>query len=458
MNCYLAIPTLLLAATIGLAQPGSLIGYEQIGSMEAGEIETALNIAFGMDAPTSIYSISMYSITYEIQTSDGTTDTLSGAVAFPHDPTRAFPIASYQHGTTILDNNVPSITGLSADNLEITLIAMIASSNGFITGFPDYMGLGISEGYHPYIIADSYTLAVTNLVRAIKHLAFEIDPIGSFQWNNQLYLLGYSEGGYATMAAQKGIEESLLDELPITASFPMAGPYDLAGTMVDYFLSIPDYPQPYYVPNVLFTHLDYYGSLDDIDQYFLPVWADTLPILFDGTHSGWEINDLMPENPLDILLPGVLEEFLEDEEHFFRLTLLENTLLDWVPLTPTYLIHGMGDDIVPYANAEVAYIDFILGGALDVTLVNFSESEGGHADLALPCIFEAYEIMLQYQELNSKGDMDGDGGLSEDDIELLVQHIINGNGMRTYESWAGDWDYDNINSIFDLTAISLSID
>ena len=102
MNCYLAIPTLFLAATIGLAQPGSLIGYEQIGSMEAGEIETALNIAFGMDAPTSIYSISMYSITYEIQTSDGTTDTLSGAVAFPHDPTRAFPIASYQHGTTIL--------------------------------------------------------------------------------------------------------------------------------------------------------------------------------------------------------------------------------------------------------------------------------------------------------------------------------------------------------------------
>ena len=127
-------------------------------------------------------------------------------------------------------------------------------------------------------------------------------------------------------------------------------------------------------------------------------------------------------------------------------------------MTPTYLIHGMGDDIVPYANSEVAYIDFILGGALDVTLVNFSESEGGHAELALPCIFEAYEIMLQYQELNSKGDIDGDGDLSENDIELLVQYILNGNEMRTYESWAGDWDYDNINSIFDLTAISLLID
>ena len=105
MNCYLAILPLLFAAAIGLAQPGSIVDYEQIGSMEVGEIETTLNIAFGTDAPTSIYSISMYSIIYEIQRLDGTTDTLSGAVAFPHDPTRAFPIASYQHGTTILDNN-----------------------------------------------------------------------------------------------------------------------------------------------------------------------------------------------------------------------------------------------------------------------------------------------------------------------------------------------------------------
>ena len=458
MNCQLFLSVLLFGITVGLAQPGSLVAYEYLGSMEAGEIETALNIAFGPDAPTSIYSISMYSVAYEIQKSDGTADTLSGAVAFPHDPTRAFPIASYQHGTTILDNAVPSITGLSPENFEIIFIAIVASSNGFITVFPDYMGLGISDGYHPYIIADPYTLAVTNLIRAIKYLPSEIDPIGSFQWNNQLYLLGYSEGGYATLAAQKGIEESVLDELPITASFPMAGPYDLSGTMVDYFLSIPDYPQPFYVANVLFTHLDYYGSLDDLDQYFLPAWADTLPILFDGTHSGWEINDLMPDNPLDILLPETLEEFTADSSHFFRVTLAENTLLDWVPVTPTYLIHGMGDDIVPYANSEVAYIDFILGGALDVTLVNISESEGGHAEVALPCILYAYETMLLYQAVSPKGDIDGDGNLSENDFDLLVQSILNGDALGAFETWAGDWDYDGSHSIYDLTAVSLAID
>ena len=35
----------------------------------------------------------------------------------------------------------------------------------------------------------------------------------------------------------------------------MAGPYDLSGTMVDYFLSGPDYSQPYYVPYVLTSQL-----------------------------------------------------------------------------------------------------------------------------------------------------------------------------------------------------------
>ena len=38
----------------------------------------------------------------------------------------------------------------------------------------------------------------------------------------------------------------------------MAGPYDLSGTMVDYFLSVPEYSEPYYVPYVLTSQLWYY--------------------------------------------------------------------------------------------------------------------------------------------------------------------------------------------------------
>ena len=165
-----------------------------------------------------------------------------------------------------------------------------------------------------------------------------------FQFNDQLYLFGYSEGGYATLAAQKGIQLHFSEELNVTASCPMAGPYNISETTVDYFLSIPSYEQPYYVPYVLTSHLWYYDGLDvDLNQYFEPFWADTLASLFDGSHSGDEINTLMPVNPLEILLEDELQDFTENENNFFRQTFLEQgdlNLLDEL-LVPVKHLHAV---------------------------------------------------------------------------------------------------------------------
>lgn len=49
-------------------------------------------------------------------------------------------------------------------------------------------------------------------------------------FNNQLFLAGYSEGGYATLATQKTIEENYQNELTVTASAFGAGAYDMLGT------------------------------------------------------------------------------------------------------------------------------------------------------------------------------------------------------------------------------------
>ena len=49
----------------------------------------------------------------------------------------------------------------------------------------------------------------------------------------------------------------------------MAGPYDLSGTMVDLFLSGPDYSEPFYVPYVLTSQLWYYQGLEaDFSRLF----------------------------------------------------------------------------------------------------------------------------------------------------------------------------------------------
>ena len=440
------------------SQPGSLISYDHKITASNSDIQQLLDLALGNNAPVSLYDMSMYSIEYEIIDTQGLTDTLSGLVSFPKDPTKSFPIASYQHGTTIEDNNVPSVTGLNLSNQEVSIISIAMASSGFIIMLPDYQGLGSSRGYHPYIIADTYTPAITNMVRAVKQLSTNLNINNSFMYNNQLYLFGYSEGGYATMATQRDIEQSMSDEFNLTATFPMAGPYDLSGTMVDFYLSINFYPQPYYVANVLFNHLHYYDTLQNLNQYFLPFWADTLSGLFDGSHSGSFINSMMPDSPLEILLPAVIDDFSSNSDNLFRQTLEENTLLDWTPVTPTYLIHAIADDIVPIANAQVAYDTFIDNGAESVHLIEMPVSIGGHEDAAPLCLFMALDTIISYQIVNIKGDVNLDGFLNINDQDLLKDNLLEYSAFNILKHWAGDIDFDYSLSIFDLLSFSYLIE
>ena len=446
--CFIFFPI------ISLSDPGDLVEYNFQNTLSISTINLFLN-GLGSNISNVLYPIFIYDIKYESIDQNGVIDTLSGLISFPQSNVEAFPILAYQHGTLILDSQAPSITGMSMDNLEILLVGLATTPSGFITVMPDYVGIGDPEKYHPYTIADPHTRALVDILRASKELSFILQDENTFQFNQQLFLIGYSDGGYATLASQKGIEQNYHDEFTITASLPMAGPYDLSGTMVDYFLSDPEYSQPYYVPYVLTSHLWYYEGLDvNFNQYFEPFWADTLPSLFDGSHSGVEINSLMPDNPLDILLPEVLSGFENDEDHFFRQTLDLNTLLDWIPESPIYFFHGLGDDIVPYENAQIAYDTFVGNGAQDISLTLFPASLGGHAEVASICLAAGFEIILQYQIINSKGDIDGDSDITLLDLGILSASLINENQLNQYQYWASDLDFTNTTSIFDILVLA----
>jgi len=436
------------------AEPGNIISYELENQFSLNEIQIALS-SFGALVGDPVYSISVYKLYYESHRPSGEIDTLSGLVCIPNSPDKAFPILSYQHGTMTLDNDAPSITGLTLNNIEIGLVGLAAAPAGFITLFPDYEGIGNFEKFHPYIVADSYTRAVVNMVRSVRQLSSILNDNQKFQYNDQVSLFGYSEGGYATLAVQKGIQFHHSEEMNIVVSCPMAGPYDLSGTMVDYFLSIPSYPRPYYVPYVLTSHLWTYAGLEvDFYQYFEPFWADTLPSLYNGTFSSSFIDNILPENPLDILLPEVLDEFIADENHFFRQTLNTNTLLDWVPQSPTYIFHGLGDDIIPSENAQVAYNNFIENGAQNMNLILYPTFYGGHTAVALTCIIDGFDVIQNYQVICPKGDLSGDGNLAIDDIAYLKESIFLENSLTEFQWWAGDLDSDLFHSIFDLLLLS----
>ena len=440
---------------VASSESGDLIEYNYQESIDLIALEIGFAVIGGLGFATPEYTISSYDITYESENSEGNIDTLSGLVVFPNSATQAFPVLSYQRGTGILDSEAPSNNGLNLSNLEVFLVGYLATSSGFITIIPDYVGLGNPDLYHPYHIKDSYIRAVVHMIRAVKQLSKNLPAENGFQNNDQVFLAGYSEGGYATLAAQSGIESNYNEEFTITASFPMAGAYDLAGTMVDYFLSEPEYENPYYVPYVLTSHIWYYQGLDtDLNMYFEPYWAENLPTLYNGTFSGPQINNLLPDNVLDILKDSVLTEFTNNEDQFLRQTLSQNTLLDWVPDSPTYLYHGIADDQVPYENSVVAYNTFQSNGSSDVVLELLPESAGGHTSAAIPSIISVYPLMTDYMNINKKGDMDEDGNITLIDQAYLSAMIINDLHSSDFQNWLADCNYDEEEDVFDILMIS----
>lgn len=324
-----------------------------------------LERTYGIDIPFQAeHNVEIYRVDYE------TLDPLlgsviaSGAVCLPTDLATPADVLSYQHGTIYRRDEAPS-----DPSTDERYVGVILASHGYATVMPDLLGLGTgSTGLHPYVHRRASATAVVDLMRALRSLAATHPRIHSqlsHGLSSKLFLFGYSEGGYATAAAQREIQERHASEFAITASAPCAGPYDLSGVMADIMTSNVPYGSPSYLPYVLFAYNEIYHLFDDPAEVLIQPYAATLPPLFDGQHTGDEIDAAMPASgiPSAILQPSFLAAFKQDPNHPFRRILEENDLTGWAPANPTRLYHCGSDSTVPVANSQVAYASFLAAGA-----------------------------------------------------------------------------------------------
>ena len=429
--------------SILLSDRGDLLTYEYVDSKDVQTIQEQLNAQFGGLSPTALYDIDLYAITYETIDQFGQTVVASGLISYPKDISSAFPLLTFQHGTQIRRESAPSMNGFN------DLILWLATS-GYIFVESDYLGLGVSNMLHPYHLKDVTATTVIDMLRATKHFC---DQAQDIQYNNQLYITGYSEGGYATMAAVKEIEENHTDEFDITISFPMAGAYDLSGTMVDLMLSEEVYADPFYLPYFVLSYIETY-ALGEISDFFLPEYAEIFPDLFSGEYSGGYINTFLTDIPIHMMLPSVVEEFSTDENYPFRVHLEENALWNWTPMSTMYLLHGVADERVPHENSIIAYNQFILNGAQNVSFELLPETFGGHQDAAVYCLLFAFALSEELKQIHSLGDINMDNILDVLDIVALVS-IIMGNTQTdtSYEIWASDFNIDGIVNVLDVIGL-----
>ena len=431
-----------------LSFQGELISYEFLEQYTIEEVQQNLDEELGNLAPEVLYDVSMYKIIYNTIDTYGNEVVASGVIGYPENKEQAFPMISWQHGTEVKRDNVSSVRGFNALSFWLT-------GRGYIYIEPDYLGLGESEILHPYCLKDPSAWTTIDLIRAVQTFCNNFNdsfyyPIKS---NNDVILFGYSEGGYVTMATHMMIEQEQLEEFNFISSFPMAGPYDLSGTMVDLMLFYEPYGEPFYLPYVVVPYISYYqlGSLSD---FFLDPYDSYFEYLFDGNYSGGYINSIMPDIPIEVMLPEVINQFSNNADHPLRLHLKENDLHDWGPQTDMHIFHGMGDELIPYQNSQIAYDNFIDNGSENIILYLVPEEFGGHSQAAQYCLISAYEICENnYKNIKNLGDLNDDLILNIQDLIIMIEFIFNQDVLNDLDLWASDFDSNQLINVQDIILI-----
>ena len=364
-----------------------------------------LLILFGIQVD---YDVNMYRILYETIGSDQLPDTASGLLVIPVVPEGTpLPIVLYEHGTTNGPNDVPS---QQKGGYEV---ALGYAAFGFITVAPDYLGLGNSNGFHPYVHAATESSASLDMLNgSLEFLEFN----SGANWDpNFLFVSGYSQGGHAGMAVHREIEDFWSFVYPVSAAAHMSGPYSISGVMRDKILSDDSYGFPAYIAYLVLGYQPIYGNLyNDLNDVFKQPFATEINSFFEGDITLDTLNNRLVQQLIAIdgdtinkkmFQDSVITGIVNNPNHPINLALNDNDTYNWAPSAPTRLYYCGGDQQIPYQNSIVAETTMNDLGANDVQAIDLNPNFD-HGDCVLPAVLSSIVFFNSIINPSSIKDLD----------------------------------------------------
>ena len=346
--------------TTKVTEDNYLVDYEKHKTYTAADIKARLNL-YAIVYPelqTIIDNlqggVEVYKITYKTKF-QGKEIIASGLVSVPLT-SGSYPIMSYQNGTNTLHSNAPSVN----PDYELFQMLEFVASAGFIVSVPDYLGFGSSANmYHPYFDKKSTVESVTDMLWSVKELANNYLQVAP---KNDLYIMGYSQGGWATMQLQKHIEENYSSEFKLRASACGAGGYDVR-YINDYILAQTEYPMPYYIGYIFNSYINLGDVTNPATDIFKSPYNQKILTLYNGTKSGEEINAQLTTKTAD-LFTAEYRSGANSNSKFASviISLNKNTISAWKTNVPTMILHGTADNYIPPQVSTNIYNDFLAKG------------------------------------------------------------------------------------------------
>ncbi len=348
--------------------PGSLREVVALGRVTVEQVLAATADA-RVPAVAPVYDVDTFRLSYATTDSRGLPVVASGLLAVPRKGAGAgSPVISYQHPTIFRDAQAPS------NNATATEPAVVLASMGYIVIAADYVGYGASKGVpHPYLMAGPMAASVVDLLDAG---ATHVNQVG-LRLNGQLFLVGYSQGGHATMAAHR-LLQARGDAIAaaVVGSAPGAGPLDVGATL-DELLRRVRREEPFLAALVNPDLLQFLGSSlrrrlrDAMLERLIPADRD---VVFDGRF---------------------IDLFLDNDRAAIN---RESDVHDWRPAQPVRLFHGRDDQTVPFVASAHALQAMQGRGAPDVQLMECPTVPSGHLD----CVQAYWQYMLTQMALAAR--------------------------------------------------------
>jgi len=338
-----------------------LVDFQFVNSISASTSQATLNILsfqYPEVSPlisSSKYDVDIYKVIYKTHYKLQEINA-SGLICVPNAD-KKFPIISFQNGTNTSNNNAPSVNPGSFSFLLLQNFA----GNGYIILIPDYIGFGASNQFlHPYYVKDPTNNAVIDLIHASTE--FLVKAAVKAKFNNNYYLMGYSQGGWSTLCAFNQIETGN-ETIKIKAASCGAGAYNLINTS-KYITHQFTFPGPLYLPYYIYSH-QIYGTLSgQLSIYFNEPYANRIPGLFDGLNTAGAINAELNDTVSRLLKPELIASLNSTDNNNIlyaplKADLVANSIAAWPVNGLLHFYHGNIDDNVPVSESRNIYQDFL---------------------------------------------------------------------------------------------------
>ncbi|MBU0720857.1 lipase family protein [bacterium] len=370
-------------------------------------------------AATNAFGYKAVKIDYETTNQSGNSITASGLLVIPSasdaykqylatlGKTYSISMICDNHGTIFTEAEAPTNVEVTNGLPDYSIAVLMTGYAGFAAVLPDYTGYGSSDAQnHPYILKDASAKASLDMIKASVRYMTDNNVL----FNGQLYVSGYSEGGYTAMALAKEIEENHASDFTLKGVAPMAGPHNVEA-LGDIEI---DANRTMLYPAFLAYLADSYSqAYSDIALSDLVNETNTTMFhsLFDGSKTNVEIHAALgltvnygfAAYDANVLFKdSFISDYSNNLNNSFRVRLNENNVNNWTPKARMNLIHCAEDEIIPFSMSQGAYDNFITNGvsSTNITLTSIptaaltQQQDASHPFIHANCGNDAYGVAV----------------------------------------------------------------